>query len=123
MGRSLPDMEVDKKHSTQRQHTSADSFRLKQKIVFNPNLKKLLLPGLVRCLITWSLIGGFYGILWDHKGRVLSSGAKSRFDAITVALSIAFGLNVASALKAIALDLRWWILSLEKRPSREVRHP
>lgn len=39
-----------------------------------------------------------------------------------VALSIAFGLNAASALKAIALDLRWWILSMGKRPAQEVRH-
>lgn len=52
---------------------------------------------------------------------MLSPHSKSIFDAITIGISIAFGLNIASALKANALDLRWWILSFEKRPSEEVR--
>ena len=51
---------------------------------------------------------------------MLSPQSKSLFDAITIALSIGLGLNIASALKANALDLRWWILSFEKRPSQEV---
>ena len=45
------------------------------------------------------------------------------FDAIMVTLSIAFGLNIASALKAFVLDLQWWVLSIKKRSSREVRPP
>jgi hypothetical protein len=43
------------------------------------------------------------------------------FDVINVALSIAFGLNIASSLKEIALDFRWWILSYRRRPTQEVR--
>ncbi|KAI4267746.1 MAG: hypothetical protein L6R35_006827, partial [Caloplaca aegaea] len=106
-------------YSTQTRHNCPDLIYLTDKIRFDPNLKKLLLPELVRCLISWFLIGGFYVSSWNYKDHVLSPRTKSHFDAITVALSIALGLNVASALKAIALDLRWWILSIEKRPSQE----
>ncbi|KAL8916717.1 MAG: hypothetical protein Q9208_008364 [Pyrenodesmia sp. 3 TL-2023] len=114
------DSEENINYSTQRRHTHPDPIDVRDKIHFDPNLKKLLLPGLVRCLISWFLIGAFYISSWKYKDRVLSPRAKSQFDAVTVALSIALGLNVASALKAIALDLRWWILSIEKRPSKEL---
>lgn len=82
---------------------------------------KILFPRLVRCGISWCLIAGFYASLWLFKDRVISPRAKSVFDTITVGLSIAFGLNIASSLKGIALDLRWWVLSTRKRPSQEVR--
>ena len=98
-------------------HSSLHNSEIK----INQNFTKLLLPGLVRCLISWILIAGFYISLWKYKDRVISPRTKSGFDAITVALSIAFGLNIASSLKAIALDLRWWVLSMKRRSSREVR--
>lgn len=86
----------------------------------NQDFKKLLLPGLVRCLISLVMIVGFYAALWGYKDRVITPRAMSVFDAITIGLSLAYGLNIASALQAIALDLRWWILSKKRRPSQEV---
>lgn len=82
---------------------------------------KILLPRLVRCWIGWCLIAGFYVSLWSFKDRVISPRTKSVFDTITIGLSIAFGMSIASSLKGVALDLRWWILSTGKRPSQEVR--
>lgn len=79
------------------------------------------LHGFVRCIITWLLIVGFYLSLWLYKDKVISPGAKSMFDTITVVLSLAFGLNIASSLKEIALDFRWWILEHRRRPPQEVR--
>ena len=90
------------------------------RIKLDQKFTKLLVPGLVRCLISWILIAGFYISLWKYKDRVISPRTKSGFDAITVALSIAFGLNIASSLKAVALDLRWWVLSMKRRSSQEV---
>lgn len=86
----------------------------------NQDFKKLLLPGLVRCLISLVMIVGFYAALWGYKDRVITPRSMSVFDAITIGLSLAYGLNIASALQAIALDLRWWILSKKRRPSQEV---
>ena len=90
------------------------------------NLFRILLLGLARCIASWVLIAGFYVSLWLYKDRIISPKAKSMFDTITIALSIAFGLNIASSLKENALDLRWWILSRKRRPAQEVRalfHP
>ena len=81
----------------------------------------ILLPRLVRCGICWCLIAGFYVSLWAFKDQVLSPRRKKVFDTITIGLSIAFGLSIASSLKGIALDLRWWMLSTRKRSSQEVR--
>lgn len=81
----------------------------------------LFLHGFVRCIMTWVLTAGFYLSLRLYQDRVISPGAKSMFDAITVVLSIAFGLNIASSLKEIALEFRWWILGHRQRPSQEVR--
>lgn len=72
-------------------------------------------------MISWVLIAGFYLSLWLYKDKVISPGKKSVFDAITVAISIAFGLNIASSLKEVALNLRWWILGSKRRPAQEVR--
>jgi len=85
------------------------------------NSTSIFLLGLVRCIISWVLIAGFYLSLWLYKDKVISPGTKSVFDVITVALSIAFGLNIASSLKEIALNLRWWILGYGRRPAQEVR--
>ena len=81
----------------------------------------LFLHGFARCIITWVLVVGFYLSLRLYQDRVISPGAKSMFDAINVVLSIAFGLNIASSLKEIALDFRWWILGHRQRPWQEVR--
>lgn len=81
---------------------------------------KYAFPGLVSCAISWILIASFYVLVWLHKDRVISPHTKSAFDAAIVGLGIAFGLNVASGLKGIALDLRWWILNSRKRSGHEV---
>ncbi|CAO2648686.1 Nn.00g079530.m01.CDS01 [Neocucurbitaria sp. VM-36] len=77
-------------------------------------------PGLISCAITWLLVASFYILIWLHKDRVISPQTKSNFDAVVVALSMVFGLNIASGLKGIALDLRWWILDARKRSDREL---
>jgi hypothetical protein len=81
---------------------------------------KHALPGLVSCAISWVLIASFFILVWLHKDRVISPHTKSAFDAAIVGLGIVFGLNVASGLKSIALDLRWWILNSRKRSGHEV---
>lgn len=39
---------------------------------------------------------------------------------LIIGASIALGLNIASSLKAMAVDFRWWLLSLHERPLKEV---
>jgi hypothetical protein len=79
------------------------------------NGSKRALPGLLSCVISWLLIASFYALVWLYKGRVISPHTKSTFDASVVWLGIVFGLNIASGLEEIALDLRWWVLNDRKR--------
>lgn len=84
------------------------------------NVARILYHGLARCTITWILIAAFSLSLWFCKDKVISPRTKSLFDAINVALSILFGLNIASSLKEMALDFRWWFLAGRRRRAEEV---
>jgi hypothetical protein len=42
------------------------------------------------------------------------------FNVLILGASLALGLNIASSLKAMAVDFRWWLLSHKKRPLKEV---
>jgi hypothetical protein len=111
------------RHSEHSKPLSRSGYTLKVQSgppVVTKNDIKHALPGLVSCAISWLLIASFYTLVWLHKDRVISPHTKSTFDAVVVGLGIAFGLNIASGLKGIALDLRWWILNRRKRLSHEV---
>ena len=57
-----------------------------------------------------------------NKG-VLGEDTKRIYNAITTAISIALGLNLMSAFKDLALNLRWPVLSSKKRSLVEVSMP
>jgi len=61
-------------------------------------------------------------IAWMNKG-VLGEDTKRIYNAITTAISIALGLNLMSAFKDLALNLRWPVLSSKKRSLVEVSMP
>lgn len=76
-------------------------------------LRKLLLVALVRWLLTASIVGAFYGVLVHYSSKEAMLRDKKRtFNAVITALSITLSLNLASSLKAMAGDARWWFLSL-----------
>ena len=91
---------------------------------FNPRkqLGKVLLVSICRWLLTAVLGVSIYVVLWHYSSNeVLSIRTKRQFNALVVGLSIGLGLNIASSLKAMAGEVRWWILSLQEWPIREVR--
>lgn len=77
--------------------------------------------GLIRWLITALLLMGFVLAVHFYQGKVLDNNDKSIFESIIVTLSLIVGLNIASALKDIAKQMRWWFLSLKRRDLSEVR--
>lgn len=72
--------------------------------------------GSARWLITALLCVAYAGvtIIWVNKGAV-SEASKKLYNTITTGISIAMGLNVASAFKDLALNMRWPILHARKR--------
>lgn len=92
---------------------------------FHPRkqLRKLLRDGIVRWAVTALVILCLYLTLWRYSVReVMSQREKLEFNALITGLSIALGLSIASSLKEIALEARWWILSRRKRSLHEVSH-
>ncbi|KUJ19705.1 uncharacterized protein LY89DRAFT_611468 [Mollisia scopiformis] len=82
---------------------------------------KLLLAGFVRILLTIFLIGCIYATLATYGGRsVIGPVGKRVFNALVTGLSMILGISIASSFKAIAIDVRWWILSRKRRPIHEV---
>ena len=76
--------------------------------------------GLLRFLCTAILAALFYLIIRLHQGRTLTSGQKSIFDALTVAVSLTLGLNSAASLRHIALYARRWFVDKRRLHIKEV---
>lgn len=91
--------------------------------LFHPRkqLRRLLLDGLARWSLTAMLILCLYLTLWHYSAmEVMSRAQKLQFNGLVTGLSIALALSIASSLKEIALEARWWILSRKKRSIYEV---
>jgi hypothetical protein len=83
-------------------------------------LPKLLFLTLSRWLVTASIIGAMYGVLVHYYNLAAMTNSQKRvFNAVIVSLTISLALNIASSLKAMAGELRWWVLSLRHWPIRE----
>lgn len=90
---------------------------------FHPptQLIRLLVHGFRRWLLTAGLIGAMVGVIWNYSQfAVLSEQDKNTYNFLTIGLSLALGMAIASALKAMAVNFRWWVLSLKKRTPHEV---
>ncbi|KAH8892240.1 hypothetical protein GQ53DRAFT_864106 [Thozetella sp. PMI_491] len=75
-------------------------------------LRRLMLAGVAQWLVTTVIIACLYSTLaWFSSQDVLSPTEKRVFNTLITAFSIALGLSVVSSLKAMALQLRWLVLS------------
>ncbi|KJZ76837.1 hypothetical protein HIM_03714 [Hirsutella minnesotensis 3608] len=80
--------------------------------------RRLLFRSLTRWLITVALAASIYGVLWSYSSKpVLAS--KRAFNVVILGLSIGLGLNIASSLKGMVSETRWWLLSLRPTSPRE----
>jgi hypothetical protein len=72
-------------------------------------------------MITAALCGGYVLAtnIWQSKGAQ-SEGQKKTYNTITTGISIALGLNISSAFKDMALNMRWPILAGKTRNLVEV---
>ncbi|UKZ88797.1 uncharacterized protein TrAFT101_004531 [Trichoderma asperellum] len=83
-------------------------------------LKRLLFACLVRWFMTAVLVMGTYLVLWRYSRKAaMISNKKKEFNTLIIALSIALGLNIASSLKHLVRELRWWVLSWYEWMPRE----
>jgi hypothetical protein len=91
---------------------------------FHPpsQLGKLLVKGFIKWFITVTLIATMSGIMYYYSNNVrpMTDLDKQTYNFLVVGLSLALGMNLASSLKEMAVDMRWWVLSLTKRNLREV---
>jgi hypothetical protein len=84
-------------------------------------LKRLLLACAFRWLLTALLVMGIYLVLWRYSRKAaMISTKKKEFNTLIIALSIALGLNIASSLKHLVRELRWWVLSWYEWMPKEV---
>lgn len=83
-------------------------------------LRRLLLKSLVRWLITVVLCVSIYGVLLAYSSHdVLPQRKKLEYNTLVIALTISLSLNITSSLKANAVELQWWLLSLRRYKPRE----
>ncbi|PHH87981.1 hypothetical protein CDD83_8156 [Cordyceps sp. RAO-2017] len=83
-------------------------------------LRRLASASLARWLLTVALTAAIYAVLWAYSARpAMTSDKKREFNGLVIGLSIGLGLNIASSLKAMVSELRWWLLSLDGCSPRE----
>jgi hypothetical protein len=91
---------------------------------FHPpsQLWRLLFKGFIKWFITLALMAIIASIMYYYSTHVrpMTEKDKQTYNFLVVGLSLALGMNLASSLKQMAVDVRWWILSLTKRSLREV---
>jgi hypothetical protein len=77
--------------------------------------------GLLRFLVTLTLIFSLYGtIIGFVRHGLIGEVGKRVYNTLFTGLSMTLGIAIASSFKAIAVNLRWYILSRKKRPIEEV---
>lgn len=92
--------------------TSVFGVREPTKAKSGKQVRRILFESSFRFFITAGLCAAYYFTIRSYqKMGVLAEQQKMEFNAITTALSIALGLNIASAFKDMALNMRWPILS------------
>jgi hypothetical protein len=84
------------------------------------HIERFLLWGGLRWLLAATLSFLYYIVIRLYQGHTLTSRQKSILDALFVGLSIAMGLNIATALKQIATHMRWWFLDTRRTDFYEV---
>lgn len=84
-------------------------------------LRHILIGSSARWLITAALCGAYVlaTVLWLKKSAI-GEKEKRWYNGITTGISIALGLNIASAFKDMALNMRWPILAKGQRNLVEV---
>ncbi|KAB8298954.1 hypothetical protein EYC80_001104 [Monilinia laxa] len=105
------------KESHQSSHSPSNSVTLDAK----KQLIKTFVHELWRWLVTLYFVGILIASIRHYKSRkVLSPGQIAKFTAINVNVSIVLGLNISSALKKMALNVRWRVVSQQLRPLIEI---
>jgi hypothetical protein len=81
----------------------------------------LLLWGFLRWLVTAGLLGLLGITIWKFSTyNKMDNGDRLWFNSVLTGLSIVIGLAIASHLNTMTFNIRWWFLSLHKRPLCEV---
>lgn len=71
--------------------------------------------------MTAVLVVGAYLVLWQYSLKeAMVSKKKKEFNTLIIAISIALGLNIASSMKHMVRELRWWMLSWYEWTPKEV---
>lgn len=96
------------------QHPHARRFSYKTQRV------QLFFRGFLRWLVTAALIGAIFAVLKTYSSaEILDEKQKKTFNALITLFSITLGINLASSLRVLAQNLRWYLVSRGPRPLRE----
>ncbi|KAF7952122.1 uncharacterized protein EAE97_001619 [Botrytis byssoidea] len=82
---------------------------------------RLFRRGFIRWLITFVLISLLYvTIRVVSKDQDMTEGEKQFFNAVSLYLVLMIGMSLTFGFEAMAIDLRWWILSRKERSLRDI---
>ena len=84
-------------------------------------LRKSLIANLIRWFCSVLFVVAIYIVLWNYSHRdVMSTPTKREFNALIIGLSLGLGMCITISLEAMAVEIRYWILSLRNWTDYEV---
>lgn len=84
-------------------------------------LRKALVANILRWFASVLFVVAIYVILWYYsKLDIMSTTTKREFNALIIGLSLGLGMSITISLEAMAVEIRYWIISLRDWPDREV---
>ncbi|CVK98057.1 hypothetical protein LB506_003573 [Fusarium annulatum] len=83
-------------------------------------LRKALIANILRWFASVLFVVAIYVILWYYsKLNIMSTTTKREFNALIIGLSLGLGMSITISLEAMAVEIRYWIISLRDWPDRE----
>ncbi|KAF4337899.1 hypothetical protein FBEOM_8264 [Fusarium beomiforme] len=83
-------------------------------------LRKALIANILRWFASALFVVAIYVVLWHYANlAIMSTPTKREFNALIIGLSLGLGMSITISLEAMAVEIRYWIISLRDWPDRE----
>ncbi|KAF5017633.1 hypothetical protein F66182_10419 [Fusarium sp. NRRL 66182] len=101
-------------------HQQGREYGAEKRLDRPKNLPRSIAANLVRWFCTAIFVVAIYLVLLHYSRKEIISTAKKReFNALIIGLSLGLGMSITVSLEAMAVEIRWWILSRRNWPDSE----
>ncbi|KAF4453212.1 hypothetical protein F53441_4085 [Fusarium austroafricanum] len=115
-----PELGSSKQSEEPRNRRSSKAIALEKFRNRPKRLRKALIANVLRWLASVVFAVAIYVVLWYYSNRtIMSNTTKREFNALIIGLSLGLGMSITISLEAMAVEIRYWIISLRDWSDQE----